>query len=53
MEGLDSEGSPAMVLNLNVLFVVFILVGFGLIVHGVLKIAKRGIEKNGGYPPDM
>jgi uncharacterized membrane protein HdeD (DUF308 family) len=50
---LDLEGSPAMVLNLHVLFVVFILVGFGLIVHGVLKIAKKGIEKNFDYPADM
>ena len=41
LEGLESEGSVASVMDLNSIFVVFILVGIGLIIHGVLTIKKR------------
>jgi hypothetical protein len=38
LEVLNSEGTPASVFNLNIIFMAFILVGLGLIVHGILKI---------------
>ena len=38
LEVLNSEGTPASVLNLNMIFIAFILVGLGFIVHGILKI---------------
>ena len=38
LEELNSEGTPASVLNLNIIFILFILVGLGFIVHGILKI---------------
>ena len=41
LEGLDSEGPVASVMDLNSIFVVFILVGVGLIIRGVLMIKKR------------
>ena len=53
LEGLDLEGAPASVLNLNLVFVGFILVGIGLIIHGVLQIKKRDIEKDRYHPTDL
>jgi len=44
--GFESEGSVASVMDLNSIFVVFILVGVGLIIHGVFMIKKRDIENN-------
>jgi len=41
LEGLESEGPVASVMNLNLIFVVFIFVGVGLIIHGVFMIKKR------------
>jgi len=38
LEKLNSEGAPASVFNLNIIFMAFILVGLGLIVHGIFKI---------------
>jgi hypothetical protein len=38
LEVLNSEGDPTSVFNLNIIFMVFILVGLGFIVHGILKI---------------
>ena len=38
LEVLNSEGAPASVINLNIIFMAFILVGLGLIVHGIFKI---------------
>ena len=38
LEVLNSEETPASVLNLNMIFMAFILVGLGFIVHGILKI---------------
>jgi len=40
LEGLESEGPVASVMNLNLIFVVFIFVGVGLIIHGVFMIKK-------------
>jgi len=52
LDGLESEGIPASVMNLNLIFVVFILVGVGLIIHGVFMIKKREIEKDRYHPTD-
>ncbi len=52
LEGLESEGTPASVMDLNSIFVVFILVGVGLIIHGVFIIKKRDIEKDRYHPKD-
>ncbi len=52
LEGLESEGTVASVMDLNSIFVVFILVGVGLIIHGVLMIKKRDIEKDRYHPTD-
>jgi len=41
LKGFESEGSVASVMDLNSIFVAFILVGVGLIIHGVLMIKKR------------
>jgi len=41
LEGFESVGSVASVMDLKSIFVVFILVGVGLIIHGVLMIKKR------------
>ena len=38
LEVLNSEETPASVLNLSIIFMAFILVGLGLIIHGILKI---------------
>ena len=46
LEELESEGPFASVMDLNSIFVVFILVGVGLIIHGVLTIKKRDIEED-------
>ena len=43
---LESEETIASVMDLNSIFVVFILVGIGLIIHGALTIKKRDIEKD-------
>jgi hypothetical protein len=50
--GFESEGYGASVMDLNSIFVVFILVGIGLIIHGVLMIKKRDIEKDNYHPTD-
>lgn len=52
LEGLESEGTVASVMDLNSIFVVFILVGVGLIIQGVLMIKKRDIEKDRYHPTD-
>ena len=52
LEGLESDGIPASMMPLNFIFVVFILVGVGLIIHGVLMIKKRDIEKDRYHPTD-
>jgi hypothetical protein len=52
LEGLESEGIVASVMDLNSIFVVFILVGVGLIIQGVLMIKKRDIEKDRYHPTD-
>ncbi len=52
LERLESEGTFASVMNLNLIFVVFILVGVGLIIHGVFMIKKRDIEKDRYHPTD-
>ncbi len=39
--GLDSEGVSASVMDLNLIFMLFILVGIGLIINGVFKIKKN------------
>ena len=52
LEGLESEGSVASVMDLNSIFVIFILVGVGLIIHGVFMIKKRDIEKDRYHPTD-
>ena len=52
VEGLESEGSVASMMDMNSIFVVFILVGIGLIIHGVLTIKKRDIEKDHYHPTD-
>jgi uncharacterized membrane protein HdeD (DUF308 family) len=52
LEQLESEGLFASVMNLNSIFVVFILVGVGLIIHGALTNKKRDIEKNRYHPKD-
>lgn len=46
LERLESEGTFASVMDLNSIFVVFILVGVGLIIHGVFMIKKRDIKKD-------
>ena len=46
LEELESEGPFASVMNLNSIFVVFILVGVVLIIHGALTIKKRDIDKD-------
>jgi len=52
LEGLESEGTFASVMDLNSIFVVFILVGVGLIIHGVFMIKKRDNEKDRYHPTD-
>ena len=52
LEGLESDGIPASMMPLNFIFVVFIVVGVGLIIHGVLMIKKREIEKDRYHPTD-
>ena len=52
LEELESEGPFASVMNLNSIFVLFILVGIGLIIYGVLTIKKRDIEKDHYHPTD-
>ncbi|MBA7715708.1 hypothetical protein ES703_124762 [subsurface metagenome] len=52
LEGLESEGTVASVMDLNSIFVVFIFVGVGLIIQGVLMIKKRDIEKDRYHPTD-
>ena len=52
LEELESEGTFASVMDLNSIFVVFILVGVGLIIHGVFMIKKRDIEKDRYHPTD-
>jgi len=49
---LESEETVASVMDLNSIFVVFILVGIGLIIHGALMIKKRDIEKHRYRPTD-
>jgi len=44
--GFESEGPAASMMDLNSIFVVFILVGIGLIINGVIKIKKRDIEND-------
>jgi TRAP-type C4-dicarboxylate transport system permease small subunit len=46
LERLESEGTPASVFPLNLIFVAFIAVGVGLIIHGAIMIKKRDIEKD-------
>jgi len=41
LKDLESEGVFASVMDMNSIFVVFILVGLGLIIHGVRKIKKN------------
>jgi hypothetical protein len=48
----QSEGTFASVMDLNSIFVVFILVEVGLIIHGVLMIKKRDIEQDRYHPKD-
>ena len=50
--GLESEGIGASLMDLNSIFVTFILVGVGLIINGTLKIKKRDIEKDRYNPKD-
>jgi len=52
LEELESEGPFASVMNLNSIFVVFILVGVVLIIHGALTIKKRDIDKDRDHPTD-
>ncbi len=52
LERLESEGTFASVMDLNSIFVVFILVGVGLIIHGVFMIKKRDIKKDRYHPTD-
>ena len=52
LERLESEGTPASVMSLNLIFVVFIVVGVGLIIHGAILIKKRDIEKDRNHPTD-
>ncbi|KKN18547.1 hypothetical protein LCGC14_0954720 [marine sediment metagenome] len=52
LEGLESEGPIASMMNLNLIFVVFILGGVGLIIHGEFMIKKRDIEKDRYHPTD-
>jgi len=40
LKGLESEGTFASVMDLNSIFVVFILVGIGLIIHGIFNVKK-------------
>jgi hypothetical protein len=49
---LESEETVASVMDLNSIFVVFILAGVGLIIHGALTIKKRDIEKDRYHPKD-
>ena len=51
--GLDSEGTPASVMDLNSIFVLFIFVGVCFILHGVLKIKKRAIAPDGNVHGDQ
>ncbi|MHA2276641.1 MAG: SBBP repeat-containing protein, partial [Candidatus Kariarchaeaceae archaeon] len=41
VEGLDSEGPALSLMDLNSIFVIFILLGVGLIIHGANKIKKN------------
>ncbi|NVM35703.1 MAG: hypothetical protein HWN81_08910 [Candidatus Lokiarchaeota archaeon] len=52
LERLESEGVFASVMDLNSIFVVFILVGVGLIIHGVFMIKKKDNEKDRYQPTD-
>jgi len=52
LEELESEGTFASMMDLNSIFVVFILVGVGLIIHSVFMIKKGDIEKEPYHPTD-
>ncbi len=43
VKGLESEGTSASMMDLNSIFVLFILVGIGLIIHGV-SILKKNLD---------
>ena len=47
---MGSEDTPASVIPLNLIFVAFIVVGVGLIIHGALMVKKRDIEKDRNHP---
>jgi hypothetical protein len=43
LEVLNSEEGIASVFNLNIIFMAFILVGVGFIVHGILKVINKSL----------